>query len=75
MLILAFFLYERKRLLSVLFVFSQIVSLAVLAMLHIIPGWLLELNTIALFVGLAERGKAARGILMISVFISKHWTL
>ena len=68
LLILAFFLYERKRFLAVVLVFSEIILLAVLAMLHIIPGWLLELNTIALFVGLAERGKAARGILKISVF-------
>ncbi|KAL9983638.1 hypothetical protein ACROYT_G005841 [Oculina patagonica] len=68
LLIVAFFLYERKRFLSVVFSFSQIILLAVLAMLHIIPAWLLELNTIALFVGLAERGKAARGILKISLF-------
>ena len=68
LLIVAFFLYERKRFLAVVFVFSQLILLAVLSMLHIIPGWLLELNTIALFVGLAERGKAARGILKISVF-------
>ena len=68
LLILAFFLNERKRFLSVVFVFSQVILLAVLSMLHIIPGWLLQLNTIALFVGLAERGKAARGILKISVF-------
>ena len=68
LLILASFLYERKRFVAVVFVFSQVILLAVLAMLHIIPGWLLELNTMALFVGLAERGKAARGILKISVF-------
>ena len=68
LLILAFFLYERKRFLAVVLVFSQLILLAVLAMLHIIPSWLLELNTVALFVGLAERGKAARGILKISVF-------
>ena len=68
LLILAFFLYKRKRFLAALFVFSQIILLPVLAMFHIIPGWLLELNIIALFVGLAERGKAARGILKISVF-------
>ena len=68
LLTVAFFLHERKRFLSVVFVFSQIILLAVLAILRIIPAWLLELNTIALFVGLAERGKAARGILKISVF-------
>jgi len=68
LLILSFFLYERKRFLVVVFVFSQLILLAVLAILNIIPGWLLELNTIALFVGLAGRGKAARGILKISVF-------
>ena len=68
LLVFNFFLYERKRLLSIVFVLSQFILLAVLAMLHIIPGWLVELNTIALFVGLAGRGKAARGILKISVF-------
>jgi len=68
LLVLNFFLFERKRFLSIVFVFCQIILLAVLAMLHIIPGWLLELNIIALFVGLAGRGKAARGILKISVF-------
>ena len=66
LLILAFFLYERKRFLAV--VFSQLILLAMLSMLNIIPGWLLELNTIALFVGVAGRGKAAGGILKISVF-------
>ncbi|KAJ7350210.1 hypothetical protein OS493_037730 [Desmophyllum pertusum] len=65
---LTFFLYEKKRFLSIVFVFSQIILLAVLAMLRIIPGWLLELNTVVLFVGLAERGKTARGILKISLF-------
>ena len=60
--------YEKKRFLSIVFVFSQIILFAVLAMLRIIPGWLLELNVIALFVGLAGRGKTARGILKISVF-------
>ena len=68
LLIVAFFLYEKKRFISTVLVFSQIIILIVLAMLRIIPGWLLELNTIALFVGLAGRGKAARGILKISVF-------
>ncbi|KAL9983636.1 hypothetical protein ACROYT_G005835 [Oculina patagonica] len=68
LLVVAFFLYETNRFLSVVFVFSEIILLAVLAMLHIIPTWLLELNIIALFVGLAERGKAARGILKISLF-------
>ena len=68
LLVFNFFLYERERFLSIVFVLSQIILLAVLAMLHIIPGWLLELNTIVLFVGLAGRGKAARGILKISVF-------
>ena len=60
--------YERKLFLSIVFVFAQIIILAVLAMLRIIPGWLLELNTIALFLGLAGRGKEARGMLKISVF-------
>ena len=61
-------LYEKKRFLSVVFVFAQVLLLAVLALLRIVPGWLLELNAVALFVGLAGRGKAARGILKISVF-------
>ena len=39
-------------------------------MLHFVPGWLLELNTIFLFLGLAAKGKAARGILKISLFYS-----
>jgi len=60
--------YEKKRFLSIVFVFCQIILFAVLAMLRIIPGWLLELNVIALFVGLAGKGKTARGILKISVF-------
>jgi len=60
--------YERKRFLSIVFVFAQIIIVAVLAMLRIIPGWLLELNVIVLFLGLAGRGKAARGMLKISVF-------
>ena len=68
LIILGFFLYEKKRFLSIAFVFSQIILLTVLAMLQIIPAWLLELNIIALFVGLAGRGKAARGILKTSVF-------
>ena len=69
LLSLAFlFFYEKKRFLSVVFVFAQIILLAVLAMLHIIPGWLVELNVIVLFIGLAGRGKTARGVLKISVF-------
>ena len=62
------FLYERKRFLSIAFVFAQISLLAVLAMLRKIPGWLVELNTVGLFLGLVGRGKAARGILKIGVF-------
>ena len=65
---LGFFFYERKRFLSVTFVCSQIIILTVLAMLQIIPAWLLELNVIALFIGLAGRGKGARGIMKTSVF-------
>ena len=65
---LGFFFYEKKRFLSVTFVFSQIIILTVLAMLQIIPAWLLELNVIALFIGLAGRGKGARGIMKTSVF-------
>ena len=65
---LGFFFYEKKRFLSVTFVFSQIIILTVLAMLQIIPAWLLELNVIALFIGLAGRGKRARGIMKTSVF-------
>ena len=60
--------YEKKRFLTIVFVFSQMILFAVLAMLRIIPGWLFGLNVIALFVGLAGRGKTARGILKISVF-------
>ena len=63
-----FIFYKKKRLLSVLIAFAQIIILFVLAMLRIIPGWFLELNTIALVVGLAGRGKASRGILKISIF-------
>ena len=65
---LGFFFYEKKRFLSVTFVCSQIIILTVLAMLQIIPAWLLELNVIALFIGLAGRGKGARGIMKTSVF-------
>ena len=65
---LAFYLYEKKRFFSTVLVFTQIIILALLAIFHIIPAWLLELNAIALFIGLAERGKAARGILKISVY-------
>lgn len=69
LIIVAFtFLYERKRFLSIVFVFAQISLLAVLAMLRKIPGWLVELNTVVLFLGLVGRGKAARGILKIGVF-------
>ncbi|KAL9952135.1 hypothetical protein ACROYT_G039345 [Oculina patagonica] len=68
LLILAFFLYKKRRFLSIALVSSQITLLVVLAVLHVIPGWVLELNTIVLFVGLAGRGKAARGILKISFF-------
>ena len=69
LLILAFtVLYDKKMFLSVVLIFAQIVLLAILAMFRITPAWLLELNVIALFVGLAGRGKAARGILKISIF-------
>ena len=67
-LTLAFVLYTKKRLLSVLIAFAQITILFVLAMFRIIPGWFLEINTIVLIVGLAGRGKASRGILKISIF-------
>ena len=68
LLVLAFFLYGRKRFISIVLIFSQFTLLTVLTMLHFVPGWLLELNTIFLFVGLAAKGKAARGILKISLF-------
>ena len=68
MLILAFFLYEKRRFLSVVLVSCQITLLVVLVVLRVIPGWLLELNIVVLFFGLAGRGKAARGILKIGVF-------
>ncbi|XP_015751639.1 PREDICTED: putative leucine-rich repeat-containing protein DDB_G0281931 [Acropora digitifera] len=69
LLILAFAVfYEKKRFLSVVFAFVQIILVAVFSMLRIIPGWLLELNVVALIVGLAGRGKHTRGILKISVF-------
>ena len=50
--------------------FAQIILLAVLAELHprIIPGWILYLDVLVLIVGLAGRGKAARGIIKITVF-------
>ena len=60
--------YEKKRFLSVVFVFTQIILLAVLTLLRVIPAWLLELNAIVLFIGLAGKGKAARGMLKISVY-------
>ncbi|CAH3123257.1 unnamed protein product [Pocillopora meandrina] len=65
---LGFFFHKKKRFLSVIFVFSQIIILTVLAMLQIIPAWFLELNVVALFIGLAGRGKGARGIMKTSVF-------
>ena len=68
LLILAFILYERKRFLSIVLLSSQFTLLTVLAMLHFVPGWLLELNIIFLFVALAAKGKATRGILKISLF-------
>ena len=61
-------LYERRRLLSVLIAFAQIIILLVLAMLDIIPGLFFELNTVFIVVGLAGRGKDSRGILKITVF-------
>ncbi|XP_068731851.1 putative leucine-rich repeat-containing protein DDB_G0281931 [Montipora capricornis] len=61
-------LYERRRLLSVLIAFAQVIILLVLAMLDIIPGWFFELNTVFIVVGLAGRGKDSRGILKITVF-------
>lgn len=50
--------------------FAQIILLAVLAELHphIIPSWILYLDVLVLIVGLAGRGKAARGIMKITVF-------
>ena len=67
-LALAFFLYKKQRLLSVLIAFAQIIILFVLSTFRIIPGWFLELNTLAVVVGLVGRGKASRGILKTSVF-------
>ena len=67
-LALAFFLYKKRRLLSVLIPFAQIIILLVLAMFQIIPGWFLELNTLVVVVGLVGRGNASRGILKTSVF-------
>lgn len=68
-LILAFTVfYKKRRSLSVVFAFLQIIVLAILALFHFIPSWLLELSIIALIVGLAGRGKAARGIIKISIF-------
>ena len=61
-------LYEKKRFLSITLVLAQIILLVILAMYQKIPGWLVELNIVTLFFGLAGRGKAARGILKISVF-------
>ena len=68
LLILAFFLYDRNRFLSIVLIFCQFTLLTVLAMLHFVPGWLLELDTILLFAALTAKGKAARGILKISLF-------
>ena len=50
--------------------FAQIILLAVLAELYpdIIPSWMLYLDVLGLIVGLAGRGKAARGIIKITVF-------
>ena len=60
--------YQKKRFLSVVFVFVQIILLAVLTMLGVIPSWLLELNAIALFIALAGKSTGASGMLKISVF-------
>ena len=67
-LTVAFYFYQKKRLLSILVAFAQTIILFVLAMFQFIPGWFLELNIVYLIVGLAGRGKASRGILKISVF-------
>ena len=64
------FFYQKNRPLGVMLAFAQIILLAVLAELHprIIPGWILYLDVLVLIVGLAGRGKAARGIIKITVF-------
>ena len=64
------FFYQKNRPLAVMLAFAQIILLAVLAELHpdIIPSWMLYLDVLGLIVGLAGRGKAARGIIKITVF-------
>ena len=68
LLTLAFLFYERRRIILIAFSFAQIILLGLLVLLRLIPGWLFELNTVVLFIGLAGKGKAARGILKISIF-------
>lgn len=64
------FFYQKNRPLAVMLAFAQIILLAVLTELHphIIPSWMLYLDVLGLIVGLAGRGKAARGIIKITVF-------
>ena len=64
------FFYRKNRPLAVMLAFAQIILLAVLAELHphFIPSWILYLDVLVLIVGLARRGKAARGIIKITVF-------
>ena len=64
------FFYQKNRPLAVILAFAQIILLAVLEELHphFILSRILYLDVLVLIVGLAGRGKAARGIIKITVF-------
>ena len=64
------FFYQKNRPLAVILAFAQIIILVVLEELHLhfILSRILYLDVLVLIVGLAGRGKAARGIIKITVF-------
>ena len=64
------FFYQKNRPLAVILAFAQIIILVVLEELHphFILSRILYLDVLVLIVGLAGRGKAARGIIKITVF-------
>ena len=64
------FFYQKNRTVTVILAFVQIILLAVLAELHprFIASGILYFDVLVLIVGLAGRGKAARGIIKITVF-------
>lgn len=68
LLVLSFVWYNTRRVLSVVISLSQIVLLVLLVFLHIIPSWLFELNFVVVLIGLAGRGKVARGLIKICIF-------